>query len=216
MGITQISNSGLLLIANAEEFIGVPYMDTAGVWTIGYGHVILDANGQRFVGPAHKADVNAIYPQGINLAEAQVMLRNELRSFEAFVAANVAADTTQPQFDAFVSFSYNVGTGGMRQSSALSLHNAGKRTSPYTDAQARQAIAVNGETPTNAPDALFLWVKDHENGQLVTVNGLVNRRSAERTQYLSTAAADTSTASSGDPNSGDAVLSFWQRIARIF
>lgn len=189
----QISDRGLALIATDESFAQTregsdmlwPYMDQAGVWTIGAGHVILDENGNRFQGAEAEAAVAAIYPQGLSLADAKALLRSELAPIEACVNEHAMLDTTQGQYDALVSFAYNEGQGALISSTVLRLHNAGKRASTLSDAEARQQIAEEGHAPTNAADALFQWVKAHINGVLVTDRGLVNRRSDERAEYLS-------------------------------
>lgn len=217
----QISDKGLGLIGQDKSFAAKragsdmlwPYMDIVGVWTIGAGHVIVDANGNRFVGAARAADVAAIYPNGLSLGEGQALLRNELRSFEAAVNKLAAPDTTQSQFDALVSFSYNEGNDALQGSTVLRLHNSGKRTSTLSDADARTSIVVRGNAPTNAADALFEWNKVRENGQLVTSNGLVNRRSSERTEYLTVAVVADATVQP-DPAQPDAVTRFWSGVGK--
>jgi lysozyme len=58
--------------------------------------------------------------------EADAMLRLRIaRDFEPPVNAAVKVPITQPQFDALISFVYNVGTGAFLKSTLLSKLNAG-------------------------------------------------------------------------------------------
>ena len=72
--------------------------------------------------------------------------------------------TTQHQFDAMCSLCYNIGTGNFKESTVLKLHLAADYAS--------------------AADAFMWWDKTHVDGELVEVEGLKERRQAERTLYL--------------------------------
>ena len=86
------------------------YRDIVGVLTIGYGHT----------GP----DVHE--GQDITDAEADTLLSGDLHKFELAVGSMVGfAKTTQQQFDAMVSFSYNLGSGALKGSTLLRQHLAG-------------------------------------------------------------------------------------------
>ena len=89
----------------------IAYLDTLArpaVWTIGYGLT------------------EGVY-QGMKLtaAEAEACLRKELAGHEAAVVRLVTVDLNQHQFDALVSFSYNVGWGALGRSTLLKRLNAG-------------------------------------------------------------------------------------------
>jgi lysozyme len=83
--------------------------DRLGVITGGYGETQGVIVGQVFTEP-----------------EADAMLRLRIaRDFEPPVNAAVKVPITQPQFDALISFVYNVGTGAFLKSTLLSKLNAG-------------------------------------------------------------------------------------------
>jgi lysozyme len=122
------------------------YQDSVGVWTIGYGHT----------GP----DVTP--GQTITNAQADALLAADLGKFEAGITRAVGgAATTQGQFDAMVSLSYNIGLGNFGQSTVLREHLQGAYQ--------------------QAADAFLLWNK--AGGQVLP--GLVTRRQGERAVYLS-------------------------------
>lgn len=148
----QTSERGVSLIKSFEAFRTVAYQDVAGVWTIGYGTTRGVKRGQRTTEP-----------------EADQRLRLELREYEDAVTRAAHAPITQSQFDALVSFAYNVGAAGMAGSSVIKAHNRG-------DYQA-------------AARAFALWNKARVNGRLVPVAGLTRRRAAEAALYLQDQAA---------------------------
>ncbi|MDJ0691670.1 MAG: lysozyme [Xenococcaceae cyanobacterium MO_188.B32] len=104
-----ISNKGIALIKRWEGFRDKSYLCPGNVWTIGYGHT----------GTAKKG-------MCITRHEAEVLLRHDLRYFEAQVVKLVKVDITQNQFDALVSFAFNVGVHALSQSTLLRRLNQQK------------------------------------------------------------------------------------------
>lgn len=163
----KISNSGLDLIKSFEGLgdgnkstPGLdPYLCPAGVATIGWGHVILQ-HGQRLEGKAGLHVAIRLYPKGITVEEAERLLRQDCERFENAVDRLVKVPITQNQFDALVSFAFNLGEENLRRSTLLKRLNAGE----YREA----AI----EFPK--------WNK--ANGQVLP--GLVRRRKAEAELFL--------------------------------
>lgn len=104
----KISEQGLQLIKHFEGFRNKAYQDIVGVWTIGYGctHGV-------------KAGMTIIQEQG------EAMLMRELNQFERAVDRLVIVDLNQNQFDALVSFAYNLGVGSLQTSTLLKRLNAG-------------------------------------------------------------------------------------------
>lgn len=101
------------MIAHLKRMEGcrlTAYQDTAGVWTIGYGHT-------RGV----KRD------DSITQYQADQFLREDLAKFEAAVSKyrNI---NTQGRFDAVLDFCYNVGTGKYEGSTLKKLIDAGRKT----------------------------------------------------------------------------------------
>lgn len=105
----NISEQGLALLIEREAARTHAYQDSVGVWTIGVGHT----------GPeVHAALV-------WNEDQIQEALAKDLERFEAAVNSATHA-FEQHQFDALVSFSFNVGVGAFKSSTMLRLINEGK------------------------------------------------------------------------------------------
>lgn len=104
----QISKDGLDLIKQFEGLYLKAYRCPAGVPTIGYGHTAGVAMGQA-----------------ITQQQADDYLRRDVRQFERAVARLVSVPLTQGQFDALVSFAFNLGEGALAQSTLLRMLNAG-------------------------------------------------------------------------------------------
>lgn len=103
-----------LLIQKLKEFEGlslVAYKPTKAErwWTIGYGHSAGDVKEEMI----------------ITEEEAEELLKRDLFFVEKFVNG-IPKVKTQGQFDALVSFSYNVGVGKLKSSTLLKkiMHDA--------------------------------------------------------------------------------------------
>lgn len=104
----RTSSDGLNAIKAFEGLYLKAYRCPAGVWTIGWG------------------STEGVYEgQTISRAQAESMLQQELARFETGVQKLVKVPLTQHQFDALVSFSYNVGLGALGRSTLLRKLNAG-------------------------------------------------------------------------------------------
>jgi lysozyme len=101
------SKAGIDLIKKWEGCRTNAYKCPAGVWTIGYGHTSTAKPGMM-----------------ISPLDAEDLLREDLARFEAAVKTLVTVPLTQHQFDALVSFTYNVGIGAFRKSTLLVKVNA--------------------------------------------------------------------------------------------
>ena len=101
-----------------------PYLCPAGYWTIGWGHVVLDAQDNNFKGKENKKAAYRIYPNGITHDVASMILEDDTRRFAVYVADKVKVPLTDNQFSSLVSFCFNVGTGNFNRSSLLRLLNA--------------------------------------------------------------------------------------------
>ena len=86
----------------------VAYLDSVGVWTIGYGDT----------GP------DVVKGLVITKAQAEERLRKRLREFEGYVNRAVKVKLTQNQFDALVSLVYNIGPTNFISSTLLRKLNA--------------------------------------------------------------------------------------------
>ena len=94
----HVTDAGLTLIKRFESFSATIYLCPAGYETIGYGHVVLDGERERFAG-------------SISEDEAEDLLRRDAGIAERAVLRLIAVALTDDQFDALVSFTFNLGGG---------------------------------------------------------------------------------------------------------
>jgi|688.fasta_scaffold170679_2 lysozyme len=107
----SISEKGLSLIKSYEGLKLEAYLCPAKVWTIGYGSTFYLNNSRVKQGDK----LNSIN-------EANSLLLHSLKNYEACVIAGIKnAKINQNQFDALVSFTYNVGCAGFIRSTLLKL-----------------------------------------------------------------------------------------------
>jgi len=104
----QIGQEGLNLIKHFEGCELQAYKCPAGVWTIGYGHIKGVSEGMT-----------------ITQDEAEQMLIDEMAEYEGYVNKLVTVELNQNQFDAMVSWVYNLGGGNLSASTLLKVLNAG-------------------------------------------------------------------------------------------
>jgi lysozyme len=106
--IKQIGKPGLDLIKSFEGLKLRAYLCPAKVWTIGFG-----STGQH-VTPG----------KVITEAQAEELLKDDLDRFEAAVTRLVTVPLHQNQYDALVSFAFNVGISALERSTLLKRVNA--------------------------------------------------------------------------------------------
>lgn len=104
----RINASGLRLIKDFEGLRLAAYKCPSGLWTIGYGHT-------HTVRPDMK----------LTTEEAEQLLDDDLRTFEAAVTRLVKVPLTDNQFSALVCFAFNVGIANLERSTLLRLLNRG-------------------------------------------------------------------------------------------
>lgn len=151
MKITKLSQKGLDLIKQFEGLSLTPYVCAGGINTIGYGSTYYP-NGQKI-----KLTDPAITP-----IVAEAFLKHSLSTYEKAVDSFCRDDISQSQFDALVSFAYNLGTGALQKSTLIKKVNA------------------NPKDVTIA-DEFLKWNK--ANGRVLV--GLTKRRQAEANLYFS-------------------------------
>jgi len=142
----KTSPKGIALIKSAEGLRLKAYPDpgTGGLpWTIGYG-----------------STAGVTQNMVITEAQAEQMLAADLVRFERIVERLMRVPLNQGQFDALVSFTYNVGEGNFTKSTLLRKVNAGNTA--------------------GAAEQFSRWV--NAGGKVLP--GLVKRRAAERALFL--------------------------------
>jgi lysozyme len=133
----NISQAGIDMIKKAEGCILHCYKDSVGVPTIGYGHT-----GGVYLG------------QTISQQKAEDLLKQDLQKFVGYVNA-LGLKLNQNQFDALVSFSFNLGNGNLKE-------------------------LVNGRSLSQIADVIPQYC--HAGGEVL--DGLVKRRAAEKALFL--------------------------------
>lgn len=106
----RISENGKAFIRNEEGEVLKVYADQIGIPTAGIGHVVKDMK----VGTP------------ITKEQSRAWFANDIKRFEDGVGMAVKVPLEQHQFDALVSFSFNVGNGNFLSSTMLKLLNANK------------------------------------------------------------------------------------------
>lgn len=142
----NITENGLSLIKNYEKLALNTYICPAGYPTIGYGHVV-------------KAAEAASFANGISEHQANALLAADVHVSERAVLRLIKVPLTDGQFDALVSFTFNLGAGALQRSTLRRKLNRGEYD----------------EVPTE----LMKWV--WAGGR--KLKGLVNRRAAEAIMY---------------------------------
>jgi lysozyme len=105
----NMSLDGINLLKMFESFRSIPYKDSSGKPTIGYGHLIKP--GEVF--------------GAVSNGQATSLLTTDIKWAEDAVNQLVTLTISQPQFDALVSFTYNAGSGALKCSSLLVDINKG-------------------------------------------------------------------------------------------
>lgn len=118
------------------------YRCPAGKWTIGYGSTRGIRSGMKFT-----------------VEQCEERLLEDLRDTEAAVKRNVLVPLSQVQFDALVSWTFNLGEGNLRASTLLKKLNKGDYLS--------------------VPSEMIKWNKATVNGTKQVLPGLTRRRAAE-------------------------------------
>ncbi len=108
----NISKTGLDVIKRFEGFSPTVYICPAGHPTIGYGHLVKPHERERFA-------------RGITAEQAEALLRQDVESAERAVLRIITVSLTEGQFDALVSFTFNLGAGALQRSTLRRKVNRG-------------------------------------------------------------------------------------------
>lgn len=143
----QVSRQAVDLIKTFEGFRERAAQLADGRWTIGYGHTLSAREGAV-----------------ITEADAEALLLYDMITTAHAVNEHLYTPLNQNQFDALVSFAFNIGGDNFRRSSTLRRLNEG---------QLLQAAC-----------AMELWRKADFEGERIVIDALVRRRAAEKTLFL--------------------------------
>lgn len=143
----KLSDAGLNLIKSFEGCHLTAYKCPAGIWTIGYGHTKGVHSGMKIT----QAQADNFLREDCSKAESNVNKYNDKYSW------------TQNEFDALVSFAYNIGSINQ--------------------------LTANG---TRTKETIAKKILEYNKASGKVLNGLVRRRKAEQEMFLKTVKTETS------------------------
>lgn len=167
----KLGKAGEDLMHRFEGFRSKPYLCPAHIWTIGYGHVLYQEQirlpmvrieGKNIPMIRKEMPIKAEDNRAFTKAEIDELFRIDVGTFERGVLRLVPGVVgRQGAFDALVSFAFNAGLGNLQRSTIRMKANRGDWE--------------------GAAEAFMAWTK----GGGRVLPGLVRRREAERTLFLS-------------------------------
>jgi lysozyme len=143
----SVSRSAVELIMAFEGFRARSAQLDDGRWTVGYGHTATAREGAE-----------------ITEADAEALLLYDLIQASHAVNEHVYAPLSQNQFDALVSFAFNIGPRAFKSSPTVRRLNEGR--------------------VLEAALAMELWRKADLEGERIVIDALVRRRAAEKALFL--------------------------------
>lgn len=149
----NISSEGITFLKRVEGYASVMYKDVAGLATIGVGHLLTKSellSGKILINGNYRK-----WRDGLSDNDIEELLKADVGWAERDVDRLVTVQLAQFQFDALVSFCFNVGTQAFRDSTLLKK--------------------LNNREYDEVPAQLRRWV--HAGGRVV--RGLQNRREWE-------------------------------------
>lgn len=146
----RTSDEGVELIKSFEGFRARASRLPNGKWLIGYGHTETARKGLT-----------------ISPFDAELVLRyRDLQRVEVHLARTVFTPLAQNEFDALVSFAFNIGLKAFDASDVLAHLNSGERIL--------------------AAEAMNSWRRGRVDGQIRVIDALVRRRAVEVARFLDT------------------------------
>jgi len=138
--------TGLSLIKEFEGFSNKIYLDAAGLPTIGYGHLLRSGEEEMF-------------RRGISHEAAIALLIKDVEASERAVLRLISIPLTDGQFDALVSFTFNLGAGALQRSTL------------------RRKVNREEHADVSAEFMKWVWAGGRR------LKGLIRRRTAEAALY---------------------------------
>ena len=146
----KVSDKCVNMIKHHEGFVRKPYQDPIGLWTVGVGHLIGDGKS-----------LPKEWDKEFTDEEINEILCKDLERFEIGIERLTKVSLTQGQFDALVSFSFNVGLGNYQSSTLRTKLNRGEYEGASNE----------------------FWKWRRAGGKIL--KGLVKRRADEKALFLS-------------------------------
>lgn len=157
----KVSNKCIEQIKKDEGVRNRPYQCPALLWTCGVGHVIDPNHAKVPLADRKQLPIPAGWDRVLSADEIDEILRKDLARFESGVLRLIKVPLTQGQFDALVSFSFNVGLGNLQNSTLR--------------------MKVNRCDFEGAAEQFLVWTK--AGGKVL--QGLVKRRTHEKEMFES-------------------------------
>jgi lysozyme len=157
----KVSDKLIKILQHHEGVRQRPYRCPAKLWTIGCGHVMYPRQGALKLEERDSVPLRDEDNRTFSMEEVNDILRHDLERFERGVERYCPVKLTQGQFDALVSFSFNLGLGGLQRSTL------------------RQKV-LRGDFEGAAEEFLKYTIAGGK-----VLKGLVNRRNDERALFLS-------------------------------
>lgn len=112
----KVSKECLKMLAHHEGVRQKPYKCPAGLWTVGVGHLIGDGK-----------TLPDSWNRTFTLDEVYDILAKDVARFERGVNKYITVPLRQNEFDALVSFSFNLGLGVLQRSTLRQALNRGDK-----------------------------------------------------------------------------------------
>jgi len=119
----KVSEKLIEMIKHDEGVKTRPYQCPALLWTVGVGHVIDPNHAKVPFAQRKELPIPDGWDRTLSMDEVNDILKKDLARFEAGVERLCPKGKSQGQFDALVSFSFNVGLGNLQNSTLRMKHN---------------------------------------------------------------------------------------------
>jgi lysozyme len=156
----KVSDKAIKVIKHHEGVKQRPYRCPARLWTIGVGHVLYPSQGAIKLELRDSMPLKSEDDRQFSMEEVDAILKSDLARFERGVEQFIPVQLTQNQFDACVSFAFNVGLGTLQRSTF------------------RQKV-IRGDIESAADELLKYCMAGGK-----PLKGLQNRRIDERAMFL--------------------------------
>ena len=118
---------GIKLIKHFEGCRFNPYLCSAMVWTVGFGHVLYPEQNRLPLAERKAYALHQAHNREWSQEEVDDLLKKDLKRFELGVTRLITVPLKQCEFDSLVSFAFNLGLGTLQRSSVRSKLNRGDK-----------------------------------------------------------------------------------------